>query len=43
MLTEYVSSVPFEFADKNIVSTIVKMLAFASRETLKGGPHSTTS
>ena len=43
ILTAYVSSVPLEFADKNIVSTIVKVFAFASSDTLNGGPHSTTS
>ena len=43
ILTAYVSSVPLEFADKKIVSTIVKVFAFASSDTLNGGPHSTTS
>jgi hypothetical protein len=41
--TEYVTSVPFELADRNIVSTIVKIEVEACKETLSGGPHSTIS
>ena len=37
ILTAYVSSEPLEFADKNIVSTIVKVFAFASSDTVESG------